>query len=214
MSTLDAVRRAYLDAVLRGDRRAVFAIVDEARGAFDIRTLYEQLFVPVQREIGELWQANRITVADEHLATSITQAAMTRLYDELFAAAKRHDCTIVAACADNERHELGLRMFCDLMELEGWDTCYLGATVPLESLVATLRQRRPRALALSTSLPSHLPRLQTVIAEVRQALGDDTPVIMVGGRPFFDDPTLATRIGADFTATDARAAAARLEASA
>lgn len=202
----------YLAAVRAGDRRAAFAVIDAARSnGMDIRTLYEDVFVAAQREIGRLWQANEISVAAEHLATAITQAAMTRVYDELFTSARRKGCSLVAACADNERHELGLRMVCDLLELDGWDTCYLGATVPLESLIDIVRERRPRALALSTSLASHLPRLRETIAALREALGEESPVILVGGRPFLDDPSLAGRIGADLTAPTAGEAARMLE---
>ena len=38
---------------------------------------------------------------------------------------------------------------------------------------------------------------------INQALGKQRPLVIVGGRPFLDDPTLATRLGADFTATNA-----------
>ncbi len=31
-----------------------------------------------QREIGRLWQENRITIADEHVATAISQLALAR----------------------------------------------------------------------------------------------------------------------------------------
>jgi MerR family transcriptional regulator, light-induced transcriptional regulator len=201
---VDALRRSYSDAIQRGDRRAALRAIDEARtDGLDIRTLYEEVLQPAQREIGRLWQENRITVADEHLATAITQAAMSRVYDELFRVEPRAGRTLIAACADTERHELGLRMVCDLLELDGWDTCYLGATVPIESLVDIVRERRPRAVALSASIAPHLQRLQSAIAAIRETLGAATPLIMVGGRLFQDDPALGQLIGADVTARTA-----------
>lgn len=211
---LDQVRDDYLAAALRGDRRGAFALIDAARAAgADIRSVYEGIFQPAQRVIGRLWQQNRITVADEHLATAITSAAMTRVYDELFDAPRRDGCTVVAACIDTERHELGLRMVCDLMELEGWDTCFLGAAVPLESLVSMVRERKPRAVALSVALTAHLPRLQATIEGLREALGEDAPLIVVGGRPFHDNPSLGSAIGADVTAATAQEAIEAIEAS-
>ena len=64
--------------------------------------------------------------------------------------------TLIAACVDTERHEVGLRMLCDLLDREGWHTTYLGATVPVESLVAMVQRGRPTVVALSTALSPHL----------------------------------------------------------
>lgn len=205
------VLTAYLEAVLAGDRREAFGAIDRALAdGVELRTLYLEVFQPALREVGRLWQENRITVADEHLATAITQAAMARLYDRLFAAPAGHGRLLVAACADVERHEVGLRMICDLLELEGWDTVFLGGTVPVEELVELVRERRPDVVALSASIAPHLPRLREAVRAIRAALPEDGPLIAVGGRPFLDDPKLAEQVGADLTAADAAEAAERL----
>jgi methanogenic corrinoid protein MtbC1 len=141
-----------------------------------------------------------MTVAQEHLATAITQTVMSRLAGEHF---KDNDGgpTLIAACVDAERHALGLRMFCDLLELEGWTSVYLGPTVPARDLVRMVGERRPQAVALSVSLPPHLLAARDAIADLR-ALGTPQPVVVLGGRAV-SAPALAERLGADFTAADA-----------
>lgn len=206
--TADEVRARYLDAVLAGSRRQAMEVVDQAmRAGLGIRLLYLEVFQPVMREIGRLWQENRITVADEHLATAITQAAMARLYDQLFAGGAQPGPLLVAACADQERHELGLRMICDVLEMEGWDTVFLGASVPVEDLVEMVRVRRPQVVALSASIAPHVGRVREAIRAIRETDGGAAPLIAVGGRAFMDDPDLAERLGADLTAKDAVEAA-------
>ncbi len=208
----EAAAAAYLDAVVAGNRRRAFDVVEAAlAGGMDIRSLYLELFQPALREIGRLWQQNRITVADEHLATAITQAAMARLYDRLFAQAAGEGPLLVAACADSERHEVGLRMVCDLLELDGWDTVFLGATVPLDDLVRMVRERRPQVVALSAAIAPNVARVGQAIRAIREAVPDDGPVIAVGGRAFAEDSGLAARLGADLTARDAAEAAERLK---
>ena len=208
----EEVPAAYLDAVVAGNRRRAFDVVDAAlAGGLDIRALYVEVFQPALREVGRLWQRNVITVADEHLATAITQAAMARLYDRLFAAALAEGPLLVAACADGERHEVGLRMVCDLLEMEGWDTVFLGATVPLDDLVRMVRERRPQVVALSASIAPNVSRVGEAIRAIRGAVPGRTPLIAVGGRAFAEDPGLAQRLGADLTAHDAAEAAERLK---
>ena len=209
--TAEEARTRYLDAILAGSRREAFGVVELAReSGLGIRALYLEVFQPAMRDIGRLWQENRITVADEHLATAITQASMGRLYEELFRAGPEPGPLLVAACADQERHELGLRMICDVLEMEGWDTVFLGASVPVEDLVRMVRARRPQVVALSASIAPHVARVREAIRAIREGEPRGAPLIAVGGRAFADDPTLAERLGADFTAQDAVEAAERL----
>ena len=203
--------RVYLDVLRTGNRREALAVVDAARAAgLGLPALYLDVFQPALREIGRLWQDNEITVAEEHLATAVTQIAMGRLYADYCLATNRNGKTILAACAETEKHEVGLRMICDLLELEGWDATYLGAGVPPGALVAMVLRDRPTVLALSASIAPHLPQLRTLIAAVRSATGDDGPFILVGGRPFLDDAGLADRVGADAMARDSAEATERL----
>jgi methanogenic corrinoid protein MtbC1 len=210
--TAEEARDRYLAAIRAGSRREALGVVDVAlAGGMDARTLYLQVFQPAMHEIGRLWQENRITVADEHLATAITQLAMSRLYEELFGDRMDAGPLLVAACAEDERHELGLRMICDLLELDGWDTVFLGASVPVEDLVRMVKERRPEVVALSASITPHLARVREAVRAIREAMPEDGPVIAIGGRAFAGDAALAERMGADLTAKDAVEVAERLK---
>ena len=199
-----ALFTSYLSAIRAGDRKRAFEVIDNARGSgLDLASIYVGVFQPALREIGRLWQTNDISVADEHLATAITQAAMARAYESAFTWRAETGRTLIAACVDTERHEVGLRMLCDLLDLEGWQTTYLGASVPVESLVAMAQRRRPDVVALSAALSPHLSMVRAMIGAIHQTLGAERPYVIVGGRPFLDDPSLAARLGADFTASTA-----------
>lgn len=193
----------YLEAIRAGDRRRAFAVIDAAlQGEVELGRVYVDVLQRAMREIGRLWEENEITVADEHLATAITQAAMARAFEGAYRWSAGPQHSLIGACVDAERHEVGLRMICDLLEMEGWDTTYLGATVPMDSLIGMIGRRKPDAVALSVAIVPHLPRLRMVIEEIR-LLVREPPIIMVGGRPFLERPELARQLGADFTAGDA-----------
>jgi methanogenic corrinoid protein MtbC1 len=201
--TTQQVFDSYLAAVTAGERRNAFDVIREARGAgHELRALYLEVFQPTLRRVGELWQENRLTVAEEHFATAITQTAMLHLYGEV-QIPDSSGPLLIAACAATERHEVGLRMLCDFLDLEGWQTIFLGASVPTESLIEMIARKRPDAVALSATIAPHLPQLRATIGEIRAAAGDRQPVILAGGRPFLDQPELAGHVGADLTASDA-----------
>ena len=118
----------------------------------------------------------------------------------------RSDKRLVAACVSGDLHEIGLRMVTDLLELDGWDTCYLGANVPLKGIVETVAKQRAQVLALSATMGFHLgPLTQTIELLRRDPALADVKVI-VGGRPFLVEPSLYQAIGADAMATNAEEA--------
>jgi methanogenic corrinoid protein MtbC1 len=194
----------FLEALVRGDRRSAQRLVD---GVLDrgrtLRELYLDVFQPALQEIGRRWQYNEVTVAEEHLATAITQAAMGRAFERVYRWRDSRSPSLIAACADDERHQLGLRMVCDLLELEGWDTTYLGASVPVESLVDMVLKRSPDVVALSASIGPNLPRVRGAIAAIRESGVSPMPLIVVGGLAVAGDANLASRLGADLTAVSA-----------
>lgn len=79
---LRALRDAYLKAQLAGNRREALRLVFERgldRGA-TLCQLQLDVVQSAQQEIGRLWQENRISIAQEHMATAISQYVLAHLY--------------------------------------------------------------------------------------------------------------------------------------
>ncbi len=94
-------------------------------------------------------------------------------------------------------HEIGARMVADFFELEGWDTYYLGANTPTESIIRTLDKETPHLLGISATLTSHVSMVETLIKEIRKTEIGKRIKILVGGRPFNANPTLWQAVNAD-----------------
>ncbi len=192
----------YLSALLRYDRRSASALILAAvEKKVSIKEIYCHVFERCQYEIGRLWQLNDVSVAQEHYCTASTQLIMSQLYPYIFRSDRSIRGTIVAACVHGELHEIGARMLCDLLELEGWNTIYLGANVPTAGIVDVLRDNHSNILAVSASMTFHIPAVREMVAAVRLA----TPAarILVGGYAFRIAPNLWRNVGADYWAKDA-----------
>ena len=186
----------YISCLLRYDRSAASKLVlDAVTGGTSIRDGYEHVFARVQREIGRLWQVNKVTVAEEHYCTAATQLIISQLYPYLFASQK-NGRMMVGMCTPGDLHEIGVRMVCDFFEMEGWDTIYLGANVPISSAVQMLRTRKPDILAASATIPLHVAAVQDLIAAVRTAPELNGMRIIVGGYAF-RTPELRRAVEAD-----------------
>jgi methanogenic corrinoid protein MtbC1 len=202
-SPLGKTARDYLDALLSMDRWRAEALVMEAfeRGT-PIRSLYLDLFQPVMREVGRLWHANRVTVAQEHYVSAATQMAMSRLYPSVFAGEKTGP-VVLATCVSGELHEIGMRMVADLLELEGCQTHYVGANAPPNSVVDMAHKVGADVVAISATISANVPMVSDLIGRLRKSAGGDDMMILVGGYPFNVDPGLWRAVGADAMASDA-----------
>jgi MerR family transcriptional regulator, light-induced transcriptional regulator len=195
-----SVASAYLTALLRGSRRDAQQIVlNTLDGGASLRDIYRQVFEPVQQEIGRLWQLNQISVAQEHFCTAATQQVMTQLYTRIFGGERRGK-RAVAMCVGGELHEVGLRIITDLLELDGWQTWYLGASVPPAHAVQFCVEQQADVLLVSATLPPHLPGVAEVVRLFRERPELSRARVIVGGRAFRNAPGLWRTIGADGTA--------------
>lgn len=210
---LAELARNYLRLLLIGKRVDASRIILEAvENGASIRDIYLEVFQRSQREIGRLWQLNRITVAHEHYCTAATQMIMSQLYPKIFAS-ERNGRSMVATCVGGELHEIGVRMVADFFELNGWDSYYLGSNVPADSVRRALIERRAELLAISATMTFHLPKVTELIEAVRKDPELRNVRIMVGGYPFLRSENLYRQIGADgfaVSAEDAVRAAAGL----
>jgi methanogenic corrinoid protein MtbC1 len=198
----EALEQQYLTCLLKPDLGGARALIDDALGAgLPAREAYLRVVAPAMYEIGRLWETAQISVAQEHLATQISQIVLAGLGLHL---PPRGDVgrsrVAIVASSPGELHALGTQMVGDFLEIQGWEVLALGADVPAPELVALADERGAALVALSTALPGHLLSVTRTCQLLRQL--DRTPHIVVGGRAYGGDAGLARAVGADAFAPD------------
>jgi methanogenic corrinoid protein MtbC1 len=156
------------------------------------------LLADVQQTVGRLWQHNEMTVADEHAATAIVDLALAAACFEAERCPHATEGTVIVACAEEEWHVMPARMFAEQMTAAGWDVVFLGASTPAEHLRRFVVAERPAAVAVSCTVPLHLPGASRAISASHAA---GVPVL-AGGAAFGTAPNRAAAIGADAWASN------------
>ena len=196
-------------ALIAGDHRAALEIVN---GCFDAgRNLVEieaQVLKPAMYYIGDKWQANEVSVAQEHMATAIVEMAMSMALLRSPPPAP-NGRKVLLACVAGNQHTIGLRMVADAFQLAGWDTQYLGANVPTAALVKQIVQYKPDLIGLGLSFGQQLVVVKDVIAQLSARLGPSRPPVIVGGLAINQFDRIADMVGADGSGRDAQAAVAQ-----
>jgi MerR family transcriptional regulator, light-induced transcriptional regulator len=172
----------FRELILLGDRKASSFLV---RHLLDqdvpVQVIYEELIKKALYQVGDLWEQSRITVAEEHLATSVSEAVMNELFPLLLAKTRRKK-KVLLACVENELHQVGVKMVADIFEMKGWDSFFPGSNVPLKELITYAGKVKPDLFALSVSIYFHMPELEKMLGELLKCF-PDIP-ILVGGQAF------------------------------
>ena len=210
--TWDDLRAPVLEALFQGDaRRALELVSPKVRVPEDLVSLYIDLLQPLLVQVGNLWEAGRISVAQEHLASAVVGRVMAGFATFRFTPARQARRAIVTS-APSELHEIGSWMLADMLELGGWHGRYLGANVPENALLYMIEEFRPELVAISVTMPYHLERALELVRLARANPGLSGLRIMVGGMATRNMEDLVLSQGVDGTATEAAEAVALAEA--
>jgi methanogenic corrinoid protein MtbC1 len=197
---------AFEGALLAGDRSTSMSLLDRClEQGHGLIKAELHMIQPALYAIGQKWQNNLVTVAQEHPATAIAQSVMTvgLLRSEI---PNSNGRKVLLACVAGNSHSVGLQMVADAFQLAGWDVQCLGANVPTSALIRHLGQYTPDLLGLSVSFAQQLRVVREIMLRLTHSFGTARPPVMVGGLAINQFNPLAGEIGADAWSPDAYSA--------
>lgn len=175
--TIAQLREDYLRAQLAGDRREAVRLVVDGLTYASVYDLQEHVIGSAQDEIGRLWQQNRVSIAQEHMATAISQLSLAALFERA-RVAPPVDKKILIACVEGELHDLPARLASDCLELAGFTVRYLGANVPHEHLIMMVHTEKPDLIGLSVTMSFNVAALRSAVTKLRAFT--DVPIFAGG----------------------------------
>ncbi len=175
----------YLTAVLDRDEGRARRLVQQmlARG-MGMAAIFDVLS-SAQVRVGELWERGVISVSDEHFATKTTLECVDLVSEHLAKFRRRSRGTALLCTVEGEYHEVGLRMFSELLREQGWETDFLGSRSSFPALLEHAKRRGGvDLLCISATMPSSLPALISMLKRIRAEPLFSRTKIVVGGSVF------------------------------
>jgi methanogenic corrinoid protein MtbC1 len=200
----------FVSCVTGNDETQASEYVRELMGTgVSAESVYLDLLTPTARRLGEYWTGDRcdfvvVTVAVGRLQRVLRE--VSHLFT-LSAAATGEVGSALLSCIPGEQHTLGLFMVAEFFIRDGWGVS-IGAPVSTVDLTSIVRTHSYDMVGFSIACDSRVARLKRHIAEVRRCSRNRRVQVLVGGRAIADQPQLASRLGADGAAVDARSAPA------
>jgi len=204
-STLSTLRADWVSACSDFDEVAAEQILNQAFSLFPIEAVCTELIQKGMSDVGNLWYENKLSVQQEHFTSSL---AMRRI-DALLSAAPaptRKD-TIIVGCPADEWHTFTPLMISLFLRRRGFRIIYLGANVPADRFVETVKDTNANLVLLVAQQLVSAATLQGAA----NALANKNIPVAFGGRIFTLRPTLKDYIPGYFLGNEIDSAINEIE---
>lgn len=143
----------------------------------------DELILPLMQEVGDRWYNDELSVAHEHLTTSVVRSFLDHVKRNF--SIPRDAPKILVACPSNQHHELGALAVACASASVGWEPLFFGTNTPLSDLAAASLDAHVSAVALSYAVAGP-QQIHDQLTNFLQLLPQNFPVY-VGGRAVTED---------------------------
>jgi len=115
---------------------------------YPLHKIFDELVTPVLHKIGELWEYNHISVAEEHIASNIIRDAIIQIRDMIVPPEKDETKSLCIAFSD-DLHDMAIKMVQLILEQRGHEVIYSGQSTPAEGLKKIITNFKPNRIYIS-----------------------------------------------------------------
>ena len=173
-----AVIGVLMAAIRAFDSRAFDEQLRRAAALLGVPRFLESVLAPLLREVGDQWHEGRLTVAQEHFASSAVADMVSQTMRSV--SAPNHAPRLLVTTLPESRHVIGAILAGAMAATDGWHVIFLGAELSPEDIVSAASTSDADAVALSVTFTPDPVGTVDQIRRLRQALPPSVRLI-VGG---------------------------------
>jgi len=176
----EALYLYYLNALLSGNKQQCMEIINNLIDQkVSLKEIYTDLFQRSMYRIGQMWEKEKCSISNEHIATKITENLID-LTTQRYSTGNKNDKKVVVTCIDKEYHELGARIVSGFFEIHGWNSIFVGANIPCNEIIQLIGEIKPDIVGISSSFYININRLIKLIQSLKEEFPNQE--IIVGGQ--------------------------------
>lgn len=198
MVALELVNERYTDALLNGHTREAYDIIKEALShQYSLIDVYT-VIADAMYSVGDLWETNDISIAQEHAATAITQFVLTQISAESVKTFQIEGKKAAVFSVESNTHYLGIQMIKNLFNVYQIQTFDFGPDVPNTDIIERIEALNVDIVAYSVTMPEHIDKAMDLSDTLKLLDPDTRPVVIVGGYVFHQDESLLGHVFYDY----------------
>ncbi|MEM7347763.1 MAG: MerR family transcriptional regulator [Chloroflexota bacterium] len=183
---------SWVEACLEFDEQQAEQLLAQAFARYPMEMVCFDVLKQGLSTIGQGWYNGTVTVQQEHFASAL---ALRRLETLLVAApSPTRPTRILVSCPPEEDHTFSPLLLTLLLRYQGWHVFYLGANVPVEKFVNTLKSTQAKLVVLSAQ---SLYTASTLL-DIAEVLETEQVTVAYGGLIFNRKPGLQDYIPGHF----------------
>lgn len=152
----------YIDLLIKGEKDLAIFYLEDLTDNKRVEDIYVDIIGKSMFEVGKLWETNKISVAEEHLASYLTKEIMdAKLKD--YTTVNKAKGRIVLSTVGTEKHTLPLKIVADTLEANGWKVYNLLEPLPSEEMIDYLERKNLNIVGLSCTMEENIEALQEMV---------------------------------------------------
>ena len=155
--------RPIVDAAGALDLSGLTASLDDAFSRLSPDLVVHKVIAAAMERIGSEWMKGNVSVAGEHMVSNLIEYRLRSLFEasgprfRSFSA----ELPVICTCFPDEEHRIGILSVAYCLARQGLSVLYLGASLPFESLAASISQAGAGSVWVSVTSPDLYQRHRT-----------------------------------------------------
>src|SRR5687767_896418 len=172
------------------DASGLESLLRRTAAALGVPVFLDGLVAPLLRRMGEEWEAGRLTVAQEHLATAVIQRVLEGIIH--FMVAPHGAPNLLLATLAGDQHKMGALLAATAAAADGWRVTYLGPDLPAGEIASAAVAAGARVVGVSIVRVADRERVVAELHTIRTRLPASVPLLAGGAgaaelEPYLDD---------------------------
>ena len=170
-------------AMMNFDQALFFNTYNKLLSEKTFKEVFYSVFIPLMHELGFLWQTDTISPANEHFITFlIKQKLLINTEKVQTLTPTNEDKVFVLFLPSNEVHELSIMYLNYEILLNGYQTIYLGESIPIDSLLDLKRAFEKITFVSYFTVEPNQEILEDYIDEMHEKLikNSDNEILILG----------------------------------
>ncbi|GAB4342053.1 MAG: hypothetical protein Kow0037_29110 [Calditrichia bacterium] len=162
-----------------------------------LHEIYDHLITPVLHRLGELWENEKLSIVEEHLASQTIRLALDRL-QALITIPREKIGTALCMNLSNELHDIPLQMVGHILEKRGYRVLFSGQMTPFMGLEDVFNKVKVDRIYISSTVIPDAVSARQEFRQVFELAGANGIPVFIGGRGLdqvkLDLPEWVTRL--------------------
>lgn len=206
----EAVRKKLLEFILSGNRKEAINLLDEWARQCNYESVISDILEPVLEDIGDMWVAEKISLAAGYLAGKIAEDTLMKAHQTEQALPETKG-PVVLGNVEDDYHSLGRKLVGIFLRTAGWKIIDLGNDVTAAEFVDSAVNNNAKIIAVSAMMFTTAQNIIKIRQEIDKRGLTGRIKLVVGGAVFKIRPELVAEVGGDGTAVNAMSAPELME---